>query len=208
MSRTRSLANIQSSPPAPPPPPLPPTGGSTPLDLSGSFKIPKRPAQYKGQGPARKRSRRRRFPAQPAVCSWPASVPGQTPATLVRGAVGAGVGPGPNEEEPGPVGGRLGGHNFGQMGPTNCPLRLPYRVHRELPVNQSTSVDKNPVKAQALCSSRRGPTQDAAKEGDSSTRPLHDRARVLFLPILGGEALGAHFLPQVRGRWWRYCRTI
>ena len=39
--------------------------GSPPLDLSGSFKIPKRPAQTKGQGPARKRSRRSRSPAQP-----------------------------------------------------------------------------------------------------------------------------------------------
>ena len=38
--------------------------GSPPLDLSRSFKIPKRPAQTKGQGPARKR-RRNRSPAQP-----------------------------------------------------------------------------------------------------------------------------------------------
>ena len=38
---------------------------AAPLDLSGSFKIPKRPAQTKGQGLARKRSRRSRSPAQP-----------------------------------------------------------------------------------------------------------------------------------------------
>ena len=35
------------------------TGGSTPLDLSGSFKIPKRPSQSKGQDLARKHSQRR-----------------------------------------------------------------------------------------------------------------------------------------------------
>ena len=38
--------------------------GSPPLDLSGSFKIPKRPAQTKSQGSAKKR-RRSRSPAQP-----------------------------------------------------------------------------------------------------------------------------------------------
>ena len=77
--------------------------GSTPLDLSGSFKIPKRPAQTKGQGPARKRSR----------------------------------------------------------------------------------------------------TQDAAEESNSATRPLHNRARVLFLPILGGKALrrmAAHPKPEASER--------
>ena len=36
-----------------------------PLDLSGSFKIPNRPAQTKSQGPARKRSCRSPSPAQP-----------------------------------------------------------------------------------------------------------------------------------------------
>ena len=74
------------------------------------------------------------------------------------------------------------------MGPSNCLFRLPHRVHRELPVNQSNSVDDNPVKAQASYSPRIGFTQDAAEKDNSATKPLHDRTRVLFLPVLGREA--------------------
>ena len=111
----------------------------------------------------------------------------------LRGAVGAAVGPGPNEEEPGPVGGHLlefvGAWEDITSDKWVLQTVLLYRVHRELPVNQSTSVDKNPVKTQASYSSRREPTQDAAKKGNSSSRPLYDRARVLFLPILGGEVV-------------------
>ena len=67
------------------------------------------------------------------------------------------MGLGPNEKEPGPVGGRLWEFVGAWEDITSDKWVLQtvlsgYRIeYRELSVNQSTSVDKNPVKAQALC---------------------------------------------------------
>ena len=88
------------------------------LDLSG-FKIPKRPAQSKGQGPAKKR-RRGRSPvqpqqqqqqqqqvAQPQAQEKPQQQRSGYNSSGSRGRGRGRAGPGPNEVEPGPVGGRL-----------------------------------------------------------------------------------------------------
>ena len=44
-------------------------------------------------------------------------------------------------------------------------------------------------KTQALCSSQRGPTQDATEKGDNTIKRLLCQTSVLFLPVLGREGL-------------------
>ena len=97
--------------------------GSPPLDLSGSFKIPKRPAQTKSQGPAKKRRRGRSLVqpqhqqqhqqqqqvAQPQAQEKPQQQRSGYNSSGSRGRGRGRAGPGPNEVEPGPVGGRLRG---------------------------------------------------------------------------------------------------
>ena len=190
--------------------------GSPPLDLSG-FKIPKRPAQSKSQGPAKKR-RRGRSPVQPQhqqqhqqqqqVAQPQAQEKPQQQRSGYNssGARGRGRGRGGARSGGGTlagVRGSLGRHYLGQMGPSNCLFRLPHRVHRELPVNQSASVDDSPSKAQAPCGPRRGSAQNVAKEGNSAVGSLHDRTRVLFLPVPGREAFrreAAHLKPEAPER--------
>ena len=75
------------------------------------------------------------------------------------------------------------------MGLPNHHIRLPNRVHWERALNQSSHVDSDSKEAFPTSGSRRGPGNNAPKEGDSPLKSFFPRSRALFLPVPSGETL-------------------